>query len=127
MIALPSEVRTYLLNVNGMNPHWPGDHDQEGFTFWPLERIRTLAEEIERQNKFSWSVAEPDSYILFCDYMTWCWAYAIKIDRQTSDVEGIYLVCCSDPLKIANTFTEFARQYLEKSDKLYPPSDHEHI
>jgi hypothetical protein len=45
-----------------------------------------------------------------------------------SDVAGgIYLVCCRNPVKIADSFSDFVSLYLEQSDQLYPPSAHEHI
>jgi len=50
-IALPPDMREYLLNVNGMTPYFPGDQDKEGFSFWPLERIRTLAEDNEAHDR----------------------------------------------------------------------------
>jgi hypothetical protein len=125
-ITLPHDLREYFLTVNGMAPYWPGDQDDEGFSFWHLERIKTLAEEASSKGQRAW-VAGPDTYLLFCDYLSWCWAYAIKIGHQSGCGDGIYLVCCSEPLKIADTFTDFTHLYLEKSDKLYPPSDHKHV
>ena len=125
-ITLPPDLREYLRQVNGMRDFWPGDQDQKGFSFWTLKKIKTLAEEIEAQDKKPWSLEGQNSMFLFCDYFTWCWAYAIKIIPDGSRVEGVYLVCCSEPIKVAESFTDFVRMYLEKSEKLQPPVDHKH-
>jgi len=126
-IALPPDMREYFLNVNGMAPYWPGDQDKEGFSFWPLERIGTIAKENEALGRPFSRLTEEDSLFLFCDYMGWSWAYAVKILPGSGAAEGIYLVCCHNPVKIADSFSDFVRLYLEQSDQLYPPTGHEHI
>ena len=78
-IALPPDIREYFLNVNGMPPYYPGYQDKEGFSFWTLETMRTLAEDNEAAGRRYVRLTEEDSLFLFCDYMDWCWAYAVKI------------------------------------------------
>jgi len=126
-IALPPDMREYLLNVNGMTPYFPGDQDKEGFSFWPLERIRTLEEDNEAHDRRYLRLMEEDSFYLFCDYLAWCWAYAVKIIPGSGAAEGIYLVGGRNPVKIADSFSDFVRLYLEQSNRLYLPSGREHI
>jgi len=52
---------------------------------------------------------------------------AVKILPGSGAAEGIYFICCRNPVKIADSFSDFVRLYLEQSDHLYPPSGHEHI
>ena len=126
-IALPPDMREYFLNVNGMPPYFPGDKDKEGFSFWPLDRVRTLEEDNEAHDRRYLRLTEEDSFFLFCDYLGWSWAYAIKRIPGSRGVEGIYLVGCPNPIKIADSCSDFVRLYLEQSDRLYPPSGHERI
>jgi hypothetical protein len=126
-MALPPDIREYFLKINGMTPYYPGYQDKEGFSFWTLETMRTLAEDNKAAGRRHVRLREEDSLFLFCDYMDWCWAYAVKILPGSGAAEGIYLVCCRDPVKIADSFSDFVRLYLERSDQLYPPSAHEHI
>jgi len=126
-IALPPDIREYFLNVNGMTPYGTGYQDEEGFSFWSLETMRTLVEDNEALDRRYLRLKEEDSFFLFCDYMDWSWAYAVKILPGSSVAEGIYLVCCRSPIKIADSFSDFVRLYLERSDQLYPPFGHEHI
>jgi len=126
-MALAADMRGYFLNVNGMTTHFPGYQDEEGFSYWPLERMRIVAEDNEAMSRRYLRLTEEDSLFLFCDYMEWSWAYAVKIRPGSGAAEGIYLVCCRNPIKIADTFSDFVRLYLDGSDQLYPPSAHEHI
>jgi SMI1 / KNR4 family (SUKH-1) len=126
-IALPQDIREYFLNVNGMTPYGPGYQDEEGFSFWSLETMRTLIEENEALDHHYLRLRGEDSFFLFCDYKDWSWAYAVKILPGSSVAEGIYLVCCRNPIKIADSFSDFVRLYLEQSDQLYPPAAHGHI
>lgn len=125
-IVLSPDIQEYFLNVNGMTTCFPGYQDEEGVSFWPLERMRTVAEDNEALGRRNFSLTEEDSLFLFCDYVDWSWAYAVKTLPGTGAAEGIYLVCCRDPIKIADTFSDFVRMYLEQSDRLYPPSVHKH-
>ena len=126
-ITLPPDMREYFLNVNGMTPYSPGYQDEEGFSFWPLERMRAIAEDNEASDRSYLRLPEKDSFFLFCDHMDWSWAYALKTLPGSSVAEGIYLVCCRNPVKIADSFSDFVGLYLERSDRLYPPSRHEHV
>ena len=126
-IALAADMRDYLLNVNGMTTYFRGYQDEEGFSFWPLERMRTVAEDNEALGRRYLRLTEGDSLFLFCDYMDWSWAYAVKMHPGSGAAEGIYLVCCRNPIKTADSFSDFVRLYLDGSDQLYPPSAHEHI
>ena len=126
-IALPPDIREYFLNVNGMAPYFPGYQDKEGYSFWPLERMTTIAEENEALGRPFSRLTEEDSLFLFCDYMDWCWAYAVKILPGSVAAEGIYLVGCRNPIKIADSFSDFVRLYFKDSEQLYPPATHECI
>src|SRR5215510_2325411 len=125
-IALPLDMREYFLHVNGMIPNGPGYQDKDGFSCWSLETMIALVEENEELDRRYLRLAEEDSLFLFCDYMDWSWAYAIKMIPGSSVAEGIYLICCRNPIRIADSFSDFVRLYLGDPDQLYPPATHEH-
>ena len=84
-------------------------------------------EENEEFDRHYLRLTEEDSFFLFCDYLDWRWAYAVKILPGSIVAEGIYLVCCRNPIKVADSFSDFVRLYLERSDQLHPPSAHAHV
>src|SRR5215475_12002006 len=65
-IALSPDIRKYFLNVNGMIQYFPGYQDKEGFSFWPLERMKTVAEDNEALGRPYLGITEEDSFFLFC-------------------------------------------------------------
>jgi hypothetical protein len=80
-VRLPSEFEAYLREGSPKT-----DWDSRcGFTLWPPERIKSLPDErgtetpaLQRNPEVE---READKYLVFADYLAWCYAYA---------------VCCSD-------------------------------
>lgn len=119
-VLLPSDMRDYFVAVNGMVMHIPHDQDQNGFTFFPLEEIRTVEQESQRIKNASILFSGAESFFIFCDYLTWCWVYAIHLSNEQAKSNRVVIVGSQqkEPV-IANSFSEFIDLYLCDSPKLY--------
>ena len=106
-VRLPEDARAYFATLNGMED---GGWDDEFVHFWPLESVRSVAEELGQQEP----VPPPaDRYFCFADYSVWCNAYALRLpagDGAVSDVVAVYGATMLVP--VAPSFEEFLRRYL---------------
>jgi hypothetical protein len=121
-LAMPLEFREYFLNVNGMAQIGGQDCDENGFAFWPFDRIRPIHEECESNKVPLPAIEEIQSYFAFSDYMQWSWAYAISFaPGQMGNVLQFGTRC---PRIVARSFGEFVDAYLKDSEQLYLLGDH---
>ncbi len=123
-VTMPLDMRDYFLQVNGMGSDCYSDQDKEGFSFYRLPGLKTIAE-TSKERQFNWlkKLPEAESFFIFSDYLVWCWGYAIRLSRDVVDKNEVILLCCSNPVKIADSFTEFVELYFEDNKRLYP-QDH---
>src|ERR1700730_15973279 len=74
-IRLPEDFKLYLLKADGMHPGVPHDTDKNGYCFWPLERVRSAAVELQKPSHCAnkSDLANPDlaEYFIFADYLQW--------------------------------------------------------
>lgn len=125
-VSLPDDMRDYFATVNGMVEALCQDQDQNGFCYWPLKRVKTVIEVAKYLRNKSFVFRGAESFFVFSDYLSWCWGYAIRLSQNRSEGNDVILLCCRNPIKIANSFSEFIELYLVDDEKLYPPSDHGH-
>jgi hypothetical protein len=107
---LPSDLLAVLALADGFD-----GHDRHGFRFWPsaeLERVSTY--DGGRENRFPLA----REYVLFADYLSWCWAYAVKVGKPGRG--EVILVGSKEPVLVARGFPEFLERYLVDDGKLYP-------
>jgi hypothetical protein len=83
-VALPADFRAYFLRVNGMLAEACEDCDPNGFCFWPLDRVKCVAEEIVLHSSSIRKSVEDHLNFIFADYREWSWAYAIRL-TNTAD------------------------------------------
>jgi hypothetical protein len=115
-VLLPSDFRAYLQLVDGMNEAM----DDESFRFWPLAEIQPVDQVLEPIHTDRYWY--PGCFI-FADYLTWCWAYAIRLAGASSEVGNIFHCVRRrhSPAPIAGSFSEFAERYIRNPDSLLPP------
>lgn len=116
-VVLPPDVRAYLCAANGMTGEAQSDQDREGFSFWALERWRPTVEEPGAVE----GLLNDDplrGLFTFADYMTWSWAYAVRLDSRQSDHGSVFLVGDGPPYVVAETFSEFFDKYVARSEVL---------
>jgi hypothetical protein len=114
---IPADLRELLAQANG------ADTDPEGFRFWPVESYSPVAEQMALHG-YDWPrIDGSGSYLVFCDYMQWSWAYAIRFDGSGDAEPGgrVVPVGMNEMFTVAESFSEFADLYLTDSERLYPP------
>lgn len=115
-VVLPRDFRAYLQLVDGMNEAM----DDESFRFCPLAEIQPVDQVLEPHH------TDRDWYpgcFIFADFLTWCWAYAIRLAGAPPEVGNIFIVYGDDTRRplIADSFSEFAERYIRNPDSLLPP------
>jgi hypothetical protein len=122
-VSLPSDMRNYLLFVNGMDTTSIRDYqDSNGFSFWPLSKIKNAAEEVRVHSEAYLNFPDRDAFYLFADYLDWCWAYAVLLGKVVTEDSPVFILGKSEsPIKIANSFRGFVELYLIDSPTLCDP------
>jgi hypothetical protein len=126
-LLMPTDFREYLSLANGMALQGQElGRDENGFSFWPLERLDPVSESglvtalaqaigVVRQR----ATPEQHQYFVFADYLHWSWAYAIGISGQrSSECDVIRVGGRGNPL-VARTFGAFVDLYLSDASALY--------
>jgi len=112
-IELPLLLRKLLVSVNGFA--YPGDQDMNGFTFWDLERLELT----DRYDGGTHAFPGAQAYLLFCDYLGWSWAYAVRVKGEKHGEVVMVGTQDGSPLHLADSFEEFLRAYLDDAPVLY--------
>jgi hypothetical protein len=116
-VKLPSDMRDYLLQLDGTGGSWPDDQDPKGFSFWQLIQIRPVNDELA--SKGLSALPGLERYFVFADFLTWLWAYAIQLDAKESLVNRVVLIGKDHPIHVADSFSEFVDLYLQNSSRIY--------
>ena len=99
--------------------------DAGGIIWWAVPRIRSLrdecgngtpAEQLNREIE-----EEASSYLVFADYLDWCYAYAICCSDGPNRGR-IALIGVRPDRFVANSFTSFVRLAAGGSERLHSPT-----
>jgi len=113
------DFREYLLSLDGMAQIGGQDCDEKGFAFWPLSRIKSVAEECSESKVETPRLDDIENYFAFADYMQWSWAYAIRV--APNQLGEILQFGTHSPRIVADSFSQFVDAYLADSEQLYLP------
>jgi hypothetical protein len=113
-VTLPEEFRHFLL---GGAPAEDNHMDEMNGTWWPVDCIRNVPDEYETPLQDSRIEANAGKYLIFADYMIWCWAWAICCSDD-EDRGRIAVIGGSPDRIIADSFGEFVGRYIEDSASL---------
>ncbi len=119
-VVLPNDFRGYILNTNGMLQDASRDFDSNGFSFWPLVRVKTVVEECAALSRNPPDLADRDRYFVFADYLQWSWAYAIYLTDVPPKTNPVIFLGLHSPKVVAPSFTNFVELYLQDARELYP-------
>ncbi|MDQ1817403.1 SMI1/KNR4 family protein [Massilia sp. CCM 9210] len=113
-VVLPPDFLKYFQRANGFDQA-AGYHDEQGFNFWPLEKLERIKDYDGGHYGFDGDV----NYFIFCDYLDFCWAYAINLSSERNDV---VLVGTEDstPKFVSESFSGFIEAYLTDDISIYP-------
>jgi hypothetical protein len=102
-VVLPHDLREYFLALNGMDIGHDGSMDNEMISSWRLADIER--ERLERP-------LEPSNLFAFGDWSIDACRYAIALAVEPSAETPVFLLCDERPLRVADSFTDFAKAYL---------------
>jgi len=107
--VLPSGLRFILREVtDGFE-----DCDANGFRFLSAQELFPI------RNTYEEMAEEIEHPLIFAEYLTWCWAYAVDLATESGVV---YIVGLQEGLKqVAASFDDFLELYLVDDSTLYPP------
>jgi len=119
-IHLPDDFRAYLAEA------CPAEESMQGdcFSLWSPEQIKTIREECGSEtppNQVNPEIeADADRYLVFADFMLWCYAYAICCADGPN--WGKVAIIGSTPDRfVASSFSSFMRLAAENSIRLHSP------
>lgn len=104
-VMLPPSMREYFQVTNGNS-----DMGSDFFTFWPLRDVKLVSEELA-EPFYTDRLNYPQCFV-FADFLLWCWAYAIYLDKDGNTEGPVYLLGNSEhKVAVAATFLEFMEMY----------------
>jgi hypothetical protein len=113
-IVLSTGLRRIYQQVDGFDQH-SHSMDINGFNFYPLTHLRRLDQYEDR-----FDVADPSSFFLFCDYLTWSWGYAVRIGEAGTSTSVVLLgVDGSGVRNVTTTIWQFWELYIRDDPRLY--------
>jgi hypothetical protein len=116
--VLPRDLREFLLAANGI------EKDSNGFAFWPVEAYESASRQVALRSPTAPLVENPGDYFVFCDYLDWSWAYAIRLNNsaeESTTTNRIVPVGMNQVFTVCDSFSDFVGLYLRDSQRLYPP------
>jgi hypothetical protein len=112
-------LRRYLLLADGMAVAGALGFDKHGFLFWPLREWTTAAQELRDQGE-EFVEEWLEKALVFADYMTRSWSYAIYLGQEIVGRHGaIFRIGSPGAAECAPSFEAFVRLYIDNSRRLY--------
>jgi hypothetical protein len=105
-LVLPDDFRSYLANAAPEEELW----DDGYVIWWPVHWIKNLPDEYESPISEASIAAKASSFLVFADYMMWCWAWAICCD-DGEDRGRVAKIGVPDRF-VADSFSQFVERCL---------------
>ena len=110
-VVLPADMRAYFTAVDGMSGEVD---DQRMITFWPLEKVKPVTEELPGEPH------EHASYFLFADFLIWSHGYAIRLSADPEAANRVVIVPADGTAHpVATSFSDFIIRYLADDHALF--------
>lgn len=108
-LRFPDDFRQYLLELSPSEENY----DDEDTNWWPIARMRTIAEEYGHEIYHAEIAAARGSHLFFADYSIWSWAWTISCtdDHNHGRIARIGGSPTSDCF-VAENFDAFVEIYL---------------
>lgn len=103
-LVLPDDFRAYLLHAAPSGESM----DDQGIAWWPIDRVRNIPDELDagwEGHNFGLFCGEEDSYLVFADYLIWCYAWAICCSNGPN--RGRVLLLGTPDRFVADSFRAF--------------------
>jgi hypothetical protein len=106
-ISLPEDFRLYLLHAAPSEDYW----DDGNAIWWSPGRLKNILDEYEHPINDQHIAEKAQKYLVFADYMLWCWAWAICCE-DGDDRGKVALIGGAPDRIVASNFTEFVNAYI---------------
>lgn len=90
--------------------------DNDYVDWWPIDRIKNIPDEYEHDIGNPEIANSASKYLIFADYLIWCWAWAICCDSGPH--YGKIAVIGGNGKFVADSFEEFVEIFLQDVDAL---------
>jgi len=123
-VALPSDLREYLLGIDGMED---GDSDNELVAFLPLADIKPVPEELSSfagipdYSSICDGLPDTPKCFVFADHMIRSHVYAIRLSQDSEAPTPVIWICCPYWSEIAPSFSAFIEDYLTEFERIRFP------
>lgn len=114
-LVLPQDIREYFLLINGFGDTDNWVTDNELITFLDLDQVTPVREYWYSDAK------EADFYFTFADYSLSAFIYAIHLSSRVNDINTVAVFYDKEPVKVANSFSEFIEGYLKNDHSIISP------
>lgn len=120
-LRLPDDFKAYLADA-APETDWM---DYDGIIWWAPERIKSLSDECRGEVAdaplLPEIAAEADTFLVFADYLDWCYAYALCCSDGPN--RGKVALIQEGPGRfVASSFTRFVTLAAEDSNRLHSPA-----
>ena len=119
-VVLPKDLVDYLKSLNGTGQ----DYTNDLYEFYSLDRIKNVNEEfndwkgIPDYKKLSLVLKDSMKLFVLANYQFNLFAYAIRLDSDSSIENSVFVICGDEFKKIAKSFSDFILLYLNDSIEL---------
>jgi hypothetical protein len=110
---LPADFEAYLLETAPGKDLW----DEGDINWWAVSEIKCLPDGYEHGVTSTAIAEEAGAYLLFADYLIWCWGWAVCCSGGQNHGK-VALIGSAPDRFVANTFSEFVNRYLEDPDSV---------
>lgn len=117
-ISIPEDFRLYLLTTAPSGYY----ADEIVTAWWTLNEIRNIPDECGKEmlsgRRDPAIVAEEDHYLIFADFLIWCYAWAICC--SDSEHRGKIALVGGDDRFVADSFAQFVEMELNNDSGIHP-------
>ncbi|TWV90575.1 SMI1/KNR4 family protein [Chitinophaga pinensis] len=112
-LKIPDDFKVFYFHVNGMEELYPNETDEEGFLFYPLEKVVSVEKEFVLSK-----LSNKQNIYIFSEYMHRSWWYGFELIDDERYRIGI-IPDKDSFVPITDSLSGFLNLYLENSSKLY--------
>ena len=122
-IRMPADLRSYFMTMNGS----AGEYAYGIIRFWNLNDFKSVEEEMRNKSSVASQimyayrdkpVENAAQYFIFADCMIDSQFYAIHLTSALDGLSRIILLDGSEPVKVADTFSQFIDLYITSPERL---------
>jgi hypothetical protein len=120
-LIIPEDLKEYFLTKNAIN----GNYNENMYCFYPFRQFQSIYTELKNWNgitDYSNIVNTLDNYkdcFVFADYMFHMFVSAIRLYKEITDKNEVYVLCGDKYRVIAESFSDFMQLYTAQSLELH--------